>query len=253
MSIEPRKVWQVIRYIDNIHGGEAAAAKQAETTDKKYGKTIPSDPDEEEHLHHQVEEEEEHPEEDVDFEDDEDSYNHLIEEEDEEDIISYDSESSSPSRQLMESPTAFQRPPMVLDLATNGNSNSGHHDHQVGLLQVPPRLVYVKLGGDSSENHVIKVNRPMAEDLSRMLSSNAAAAAALVSSAGGLVATLPEQFNITSSTSSSNSQKSSTTGTNDEELTSLTWLQDKNLIHGKCGWCPQQTIARWLSAARHFG
>lgn len=222
MSIEPRKVWQVIRYVDNINGGEPATQQQPHV------QTIAEPP-----LPLDSHEEEE--EDGYDEEEDEDSYNHLIEED--EDIISYDSESSysrpqSPTM-LMESSVAGITRPMVLDLATghtttissNSINNSHHHElQQQHHLQVSsassPRLVYVKLGDASSAgDHVITVNRPMVEDhLSRMLSANTM----LNMSNGG-------ELHGTSSTAGA------PTGATDEELTSLTWLQDKNLIQGEWG------------------
>lgn len=209
MSIEQSKVWQVIRYIDNINSSGESATQHV--------KTIAP--------HH----------EDGDFDEEEDSYNHLIEEDDDdeeeeeedEDFISYDSESStSAPSTLMDSSTAIiGRPPMMLDLGMAGShdvrpehSHLNHsHQHQMAQqhLQGSPRLVYVKLG--DSPDHVITVNRPMGEELGRMLTSNGT----VVNMTS--TATVPEHLNITS-----------TTTANDEELTSLTWLQDKNLIQG--GW-----------------
>lgn len=228
MSIEPRKVWQVIRYVDNINGGEPATQQQPHVQTIA-APPLPLD------SHHEEEEEDGY-----DEEEDEDSYNHLIEEDDEdEDIISYDSESSfsrpqSPTMLMDSSSVAGITRPMVLDLATghtttissNNNNNSHHHEpqQQQHHLQVSssssPRLVYVKLGDASTAgDHVITVNRPMVEDhLSRMLSANT-----MVNMSNG------GELHGTSNTAGA------PTGATDEELTSLTWLQDKNLIQGEWG------------------
>lgn len=259
MSIEPRKVWQVIRYVDNINSGEPSATQQ-----QQHVQAIAEPPSSSSLLgdSHEEEEEEEDGYEEEDFE--EDSYNHLIEEadgddlerdedeeedddEDDEDIISYDSESSfsrAHSPAPMESSTTVTRP-MVLDLATGHTtiSSSHHHElradrhhHQLQVTSVP-RLVYVKLGGgggDSSTagDHVTTVDRPMVDDLSRMLSANA-----MVHMAAGAGEPGHHQLNITTSPHAGAQppppQTTTTTGgATDEELTSLTWLQDKNLIQG---------------------
>lgn len=202
MSIEQRKVWQVIQYIDNINSGSETATQH----DKAIA---PPHTEEEDSFNHLIEETDQDEEE--------------IDEEEDEDIISYESESSNFGLStLMESPAAIPRPSMVLDLATGNNGTKiGSHELQMAPqqqnhphVQMSPRLVYVKLG--DSTDHVITVNRPMVEDLSRILSANA-----MVNMATGAA---PEQ----------QPKNTSTTTTNDEELTSLTWLQDKNLIQGKC-------------------
>lgn len=190
MSVEPRKVWQVIRYIDNVNSDESTQQQQEHVnTISPVG-------------HH-------------DEEDEDDSYTHLIEEQD---IISYDSESST-SAQLMESPTATITRPAVLDLA------SIKHEVRSDQLQVSPRLVYVKLG-DSSD-HVITVNRPMVEDLSRLLG----ASNRYVTESGEDKA-IPTGVLVNGNGASAETT-TTTISVNDEELTSLTWLQDKNLIQGE--------------------
>lgn len=192
MSVEPRKVWQVIRYIDNINSDESTQQQEHVNIISPVG-------------HHEEE-------------DEEDSYTDLIEEQD---IISYDSESST-SAQLMESPTATVTRPAVLDLA------SAKHDVRPDQLQVSPRLVYVKLG-DSSD-HVITVNRPTVEDLSRLL-----VASNRYVTEGGEEKTIPTGVSVNGNGASveTNNTITTTISVNDEELTSLTWLQDKNLIQGE--------------------
>lgn len=179
MSVEPQKVWQVIRYIDNINGDDTT----------QHVKTS------------------------VDDEDEDDSYNHLIEEQD---IISYDSESST-SAQLMEAPTATITRPAVLDLATKRTTDQP--------LQLSPRLVYVKLG-DSSSDHVITTNRPTVDDLNRILGHTTR-----------YIAEAEDKSTNGAPGHPSDPSKAATpsiSSANDEELTSLTWLQDKNLIQGEC-------------------
>lgn len=215
MSIEQRKVWQVIHKIENLAGGETAT---------QHVKTISP------HLHEDGEY----------FDEVEDSYNQLIEEEDdepeeEEDIISYDSESSNLDTP-MEPTATLLRPPIVLDLATTNHSSNGgvlHSQapptHQIHLpqqhIQVSPRLVYVKLG-DPSDHVIAAVNRPMADDLSRML-TNANTVVNMTNTEQNHGTTIAARAPNTTTTTTNAS-----TG-NDEELTSLTWLQDKNLIQGK--------------------
>lgn len=214
MSIEPRKVWQVIRYIDNINHDD-----ESSTITTQHVKTAGTHPQQ---SHD-------------DEEDDEDSYNHLIEEQD---IISYDSESSS-SAQLMDSPTVT-RPPSAaaLDLAASTSTplqtrvlSANGHDMRQEPIQVPaPRLVYVKLGDPA--DHVITVNRPMVDDLNRMLVGNRFGPE---SSGGNGVCddkTSGGAVNMSTGSGEPMSGTTTTPAANDEELTSLTWLQDKNLIQG---------------------